>query len=339
MIINCLSCHAQMKRCTRRHRCRTCARDHYCMNCPDCPTSLCTKERSARPTRSGLQWWHLAHAPRIITSRPPATRAAESCPRAPIEQRNHVYNKLLRACGLSLSVTRRVGLRARGLSNAAIDAGLYVDTPTPVQGDEIAVMLASDDLRGVPGFYQQGDRACMVRCRPGFFVPYRDEHGCIQAMQYRLDEPCAKRKYVWLSSNPELTDDAGRQLYPFGTSSGAPVHHAYHYLLAAADELIVTEGALKADVIAYFTQAPVVGIAGVSNFGRDFATHLKSCAPSLRRIFVAYDRDLIEKREVRHAFKGLCELLLVLMPCPAITRIIGATGFGLRSMNISSCRC
>ena len=95
----------------------------------------------------------------------------------------------------------------------------------------------------------------MVRCRPGYFVPYRDERGRIQALQVRLDSPLTgKAKYLWLSS-------AGRD---GGASSGAPVHHAQHHLLADAEEVTVTEGALKADVIGFLTQAPVIGVTAAT---------------------------------------------------------------------------
>ncbi len=62
---------------------------------------------------------------------------------------------------------------------------------------------------------------------------------------------------------------------------------------------------MKADVIAYLANSPVIGIAGVSSFGADFATRLKESFPNLRRVAIAYDRDLLEKREVYDALLRL----------------------------------
>jgi Domain of unknown function (DUF3854) len=195
-----------------------------------------------------------------------------------------------------LSHQHREKLRRRGLSDLAIERNGYCSTPAPEHAEQIARAFDWPRLAGVPGFYRAGVCARMVRCASGFFVPYRDEHGRIQAMQYRLDEPLnGKTKYLWLSS---------RQC-----SSGAPAHHAYHHLLADVEEVTVTEGALKADVIAHFTQAPVVGIAGVSTFGADFATHLRMVAPALRTVIVAFDMDMLQNCAVRAALETLTRQL------------------------------
>ena len=277
-------------------KCPVCEHRDNCAVSEDRRIAFCRRVRSAKPGRGG--WTH------ILTNDPPLTRMvraqpAKQTPLASIEQRHTAYVTLLRE-HLVCAAGHAQKLEARGFSEFERERNAYRSTPPLAFADNIARSLDWRGLAGVPGFYREDGRWRMVNCRAGFFVPYRDERGRIQAMQYRLDEPLhGKTKYLWLSS-------ADR---PGGASSGAPVHHAYHHLLAEADEITISEGALKSDVIAYLTQQPVIGIAGVATFGADFAAHLHECAPRLRRVIVAYDRDLVEKKEVRHALTQLCAQL------------------------------
>jgi len=292
MIPTCLNCHAKMLRCTRRLLCLVCERDHFCLVCPAGCVSICTKKPSARQLPSGMGWWHI-HRRDSFISAPPRKTQPEVTPhaRASIAHRHDVYVSLLRE-HLVLAAEHRAKLRERGFSDFAIERNGYRSTPTPEYAEWIARALDWRGLEGVPGFYRVSDYWRMVRCYAGYFVPYRDERRRIQAMQYRLDEPLdGKTKYLWLSS---------RQC-----SSGTPLHHAGHHLLANCDELLVTEGALKADLIHFFTSYAVVAVAGVSCFGADFAAHLRAVAPALRSVIVAYDMDLLTKREVRAALEAL----------------------------------
>ena len=274
-------------------KCPVCGHRDNCAVSQDRCICFCRRVRSDKPGRGG--WLHILNdAPvevvRVVTTpRPVVVRAG-------IEHLHCVYDALLRE-HLVLTPEHVTNLRARGLSDFAIKHNCYRSTLT-VDSDEtaeraerIGQALARLGLVGVPGFQCKRGVWGMVRTWPGFFVPYRDERGWIQAMQYRLDEPFGTTKYLWLSS-PEC-------------SSGAPVHHAYYHLLADAEEVTITEGALKADVIAHFTQAPVIGIAGVSTFGAGFSAHLRTVAPRLRSVVVAYDMDLLVKSEVLRALESL----------------------------------
>lgn len=138
----------------------------------------------------------------------------------------------------------------------------------------------------------------MVRTGPGFFVPYRNEHGMIEGLQLRRFPYEGKDKYLWLSSKDK----------PAGASSGSPVHFASSHLLTSADEVVITEGALKADVAAYLSGAPVIA-AGVSNFGERFAARLRISFPNLRRAVIAFDRDLANNAQVYRALLHLCRQL------------------------------
>jgi hypothetical protein len=209
---------------------------------------------------------------------------------------------------LTLRPEHRTCLRARGLGDKWINASGYRSTPrTAAERDSVAEQVAPylESFGGdVPGFYHDGRRWRMVFCAPGFLIPARDEHGSIQALAYRLDAPRDGAKYVWLSTNPEAEDDNGRQKYPRGASSGAPFHFANRVAMWDAEELTITEGTLKADVIAALSGLPVVGVAGVNNT-RGLAVRLRAHLPRLRRIAVAFDKDVLTKPQVTGALERL----------------------------------
>lgn len=156
---------------------------------------------------------------------------------------------------------------------------------------------------GVPGFFKKG-RWEFVSTPPGILISARNEWGQIQALALRADNPRGGAKYIWLSTNPEAEDDHGRQKYPLGGASGAPIHFANRPALWTAEELIVTEGTLKADVIAALSGLPVVGVPGVNNT-RGLAERLRRNFPRLRRVNVAFDKDVLDKPHVAAALERL----------------------------------
>jgi hypothetical protein len=217
------------------------------------------------------------------------------------------YHKLIREL-LSLRPEHAAALRARGLSDEWIKAQGCRSTPqTPTERERIVSVLGEylDAFGGgVPGFYHDGRRWQMVYTAPGYFIPARDECSLIRALAYRLDHPRDGMKYVWLSSNPDAQDDRGRQKYPRGASSGAPFHFANRPALWTAEGVVVTEGTLKADCIAALSGLPVVGVAGVNN-ARGLAARLRASLPQLRRVTVAFDKDVLTKHHVADALERL----------------------------------
>jgi putative toxin-antitoxin system antitoxin component (TIGR02293 family) len=53
-----------------------------------------------------------------------------------------------------------------------------------------------------------------------------------------------------------------------------------------ADEITITEGSLKAEIAAYLSRSPVVGVAGTGSIA-GLSGRLKANCPKLRRVFVA----------------------------------------------------
>jgi hypothetical protein len=226
----------------------------------------------------------------------PAAAPHAGVERAGVERRHAVYTALLHA--LTLSDEHLSALLHRGLSCVEIERLNFKSTLQ--RGTEAKItreLSQSFDLRGLPGFYQTAGkwRVAGTATASGFFIPYRDEQGNIEGLQIRRWPYTGSDKYIWLSSKDKL----------LGASSESPVHFARVDLLTGAEEVIITEGALKAGVIAYLSQSPVIAIAGVSNFRQDFATRIRASFPKLRQTIIAYDRDYIEKPQVYQALMRL----------------------------------
>ncbi len=273
-------------------KCPVCGRNDNCAVSDDRRIAFCRRVQSDHPGRGG--WTHILGDDSHVGVKPQVVSqpAGEQTDRAPIEHRDAIYSTLIRK-HLTLSYEHKQNLLARGMSEQEIARNGYVSTPDEHRASEIAADLSIYGLEGVPGFYKRDGEWRMAPTRSGYFVPHRDERGRIQGMQYRLDEPLGggKTKYLWLSSRD--------------CSSGAPVHFTYWHLLRDAREVTITEGALKADIAAFFLQSPVIGVAGVSSFGSRFAADLRRRAPRLQQVFIAYDRDLLDKPQVYDALMRL----------------------------------
>lgn len=286
-------------RVTRKHRCEVCGHPDWCGYSADGELAFCMRVSAG----SFMQAANGAYVHRLRESsgyvapiRKVVTPTVEQAELAPAEYVEGILATLL--CGyLSLKDEHRRALRARGLTDGEIRRLNFKSTPHPMAGDCIAQALSDFDLRGIPGFYFERGRWRMAHGGPGFYIPVRNAQGQLAGLQIRRDDYGDGRgKYRWFSSN-------GKH---HGVSGGAPVHHANWHLLAnGADQVLVTEGALKANVIACLSGLPVIGVAGVSNFGAGFAANLQTNFPAVREVVIAYDRDLMEKPQVYDALLRL----------------------------------
>jgi len=65
---------------------------------------------------------------------------------------------------------------------------------------------------------------------------------------------------------------------------------------------LITEGALKADVIAEVEQCAVIGLPGVLSFNSEtLSQQLNESLPELRTLIIVFDSDWREKKEVKKA--------------------------------------
>jgi hypothetical protein len=220
--------------------------------------------------------------------------------KAEADHLHSVYSFLLEEC---LKLNPEHGdqlLNRRCLSEATITVNLYASMPNQ---DALPMVCAAmherfkDDLNGVPGFYKDESGRWKIPPVKGLVIPVRDIHGRIVALQLRPDATW-KSKYLWFSTPPDK--------FPHGTSSGAPSHFSKPELARNSGFAIITEGALKADIITELSKKAVIGIAGVTSFDAEtFGFELEQALPELERIAIAFDSDWREKEPVRSGLKRM----------------------------------
>ncbi len=286
---------------TRRDPCPICGKPDNCRVTDDGTVAICARiaDGAFKTASNGAyfhrlrererEYWQPAYQP--PNPKPQSTET----PLAPLAYRNEVYSALLEE--LPLSRRHADDLLRRELHDTTAAYQLYATVPGQAEAEEITASLAARfDLRGVPGFYRMAGtwRLNLGDWHAGYFVPCRSLSRRIEALQIRRDE--SEPRYSWLSSVNK----------PDGITSGTPMHFAAPHRLKSGN-VIITEGALKAEVIAQFTTSGVIGLAGVSNIKAGFDAALKLLG--LQRVQIAFDADWRDKREVRFALKRLGQKL------------------------------
>lgn len=286
---------SRINRVTSKHRCEVCNHVDWCGYTDE--LILCSRQidytRFVKTTFGNGGAIHI-HRRKGVTAVPRSQFVdqqkgvgnSDSLPLADIEVRDGVYAALIRQY-LKRKVEHVKALHERGLDDGEINRLGIVSAPSKDEAKAIALDLSARfDVAGVPGFYKDGDEWKLVGMWPGYLIPYRDERGRIQALNYRRhdwkkgdDAP----KYIWLSSNPDK--------YSCGVKSGAPLHWSRPHLIPNVKELVVTEGAMKSDLCSFFLNAPFVAAAGVSNFGADFGSKIATIFPHIERVVIALDSD------------------------------------------------
>jgi hypothetical protein len=277
-------------RVSKKHPCEICHHHDWCTF--TLTTAFCARvsHGSFRTAKNG------AYMHRTDAQQPKAPvhrLASRNVPsRAEEERLDRVYRGLLSM--LSLSADHREDLRRRGLDDAFIDDRIYRSTPAEEKIRAIINKLEPFGLEGVPGFHKIGTEWQLVKIPSGMLVPVCSQEGLISGIQIRLENSFGNRKYLWLSSAHQLG----------GSSSGAPLHWSKPELISSAGDVLLTEGGLKGDVIAYFLGAPVIAAAGVALFGRNFGATLKMLYPDINAV-IALDSDWRRKLQVRAALIAL----------------------------------
>jgi conjugative relaxase-like TrwC/TraI family protein len=297
---------------TRSDPCRICKKKKWCSRREtDRNFVICKNVESDHPAKNGKGWVHILDGD--SSSRAPQTMQVKvevtQYERADISRRNEINNRLLSV--LRLNDRDRRNLIRRGLDEATIEKNGYKSVPTTLALEGVMRHFKAEDLRGIPGFFRQGERWRLNigewvskkddvthSFHQGFVVPVRDPEDRIVGLQIRrvevkTDEP----RYIWLSSSKKEE----------GTSSGAPIHYRNIEQARTTGQVILTEGALKADVAAYLLndKYAVIAVAGVSAFSDDFARQLREQIPELRQVVIAFDADAGRKKEVRDALERL----------------------------------
>ena len=219
-------------------------------------------------------------------------------PPASLEKRDATYRGLLAVS--ILSETHTVSLLNRGLTKEDIERNEYRSFPLR-DGTEVAQKLLSMgcDLEGVPGFFlNQNGKWQLRKYTSGILIPQRSINGLIQGFQIRLDTKSKDGiRYLSLSSKDLV--------------KGAPGKTYCHFRKGEKGykEIILTEGALKGDVISSLSGYSILSVPGVNS--RRYlpeALHILK-GKGLQRVAVAFDMDALTNIHVQEALEKVRELL------------------------------
>jgi len=214
---------------------------------------------------------------------------------APIDVRDKTYSLLLSHLGLR--DRHRKSLRERGLTDSQIDEFGYRSCPKNVDALAKKLLFDGATLDGVPGFYTENGNWSMVRTGSGILIPQRNSRNQIQGFQIRLDDVSSGAKYIALSSRDK----------PDGTGSRAFIH--FRSGARGCDTVVLTEGALKADVISALSGYSVLSVPGVNSLSLLPSALNSLLRQGMREIKIAYDMDAYENEHVLAAREKLVDML------------------------------
>lgn len=215
-------------------------------------------------------------------------------PATDVETRDKTYRTLFSL--LTLASDHRNNLLGRGLDNAAIERLGYRTTPT--FGHELIakkLIEAGCSLPGVPGFHRDDNgNWVLVDGARGIMTPVCDYLGRIQGVKIRRDN-VKRRKFRWLSSN-------NRQ-------DGCKAESWVHLVGPVREEIILTEGPMKADVIHHLTGQTVLAVPGANALAQLEQVLAELRKLGLRRIMTGFDMDYLSKWTVQNGYWELVCLL------------------------------
>jgi hypothetical protein len=241
-------------------------------------------------------WIHrLDGRPRPITPSLPAR--STSTARASDQDLDRVYRALLTE--LSLAPGHREQLERRGLVAVRIARAGYRSLPAACRAGllrRLRERFSDQLLLATPGVIVRDGphgRYLTLAGAPGLLIPARSAAGRVVGLIVRPDEPGLGGKYRWISSS-------GRG----GPSPGARVHVPAG--VGPFRRVVLTEGALKADVAHALSGRPIVGMPGPHVTNEAIATLQ---ALSATEVLLALDSDAATISHVARAqYEGLKRL-------------------------------
>lgn len=161
--------------------------------------------------------------------------------------------------------------------------------------------LGFQDFTGIPGFFKLGERWCLF-LTPGILIPTQNEKGQVVCFQVR--KSTGKLRYMTLS-NKSL---------PGTVQDGISRCHVTRNRASELPEncrIILTEGPLKADVIAALSEEPVIVLAiqGINNTSclDPVLKWLKK--NNVKTIYNCLDMDRLTNKNVRAGSVALRKLI------------------------------
>lgn len=318
---------SRYRRVSRKHPCLICGKPDWCSRTANDSISFCARTTSGADRLSRRGGWGVFYHDRSLLDnsfrqknepRQLCKKQTEEIALAPLEIRDFIYATLLRlspASGYEYLTTGQKGLRERGLENFE-DYGALPCSASERKDLAARIRLlfnqkfpsfVRENPRGlahVPGFWiNDFGEACLWLekdvCRPMLLIPYRNPWGKIQSCQIRFSGSINReqKRYLWLSL-PSM-QSAG---------SGTPIHYA-NWKDFGVDclnrPILITEGALKADVVTKFCPQFLI----IANSGIGCAHDLIARISRGKKVSLAFDNDYHEKPAV---IRQLSKLILVI---------------------------
>lgn len=309
--------------------CLICGKPDWCSRTADGTISFCARVTAGADRVSLQQGWGVFYHNRNLIGTPfqpnrePrnfSKKQQEEISLAPLEIRDFIYTSLLRLspAGNYRCLTVGIkGLSERGLQNFADYGGLPGSASARKDlAARLRILLNQTfpsfvrqnplGLRHIPGFWidEQGETHLWQNRdfpKPFLIIPYRSPMGMIQACQIRLTGEIKgnKKRYLWLSL-PTLNS----------VGSGTPLHFAGWKSFGQEDfqgqPLLVTEGALKADVVAQLRPDFFAIACGGVNCSHEIIVNISRGKP----LYLAFDGDWTDNPAVARALGKLLKLRL-----------------------------
>lgn len=272
-------------------RCPICGKPDWCMVSEDGKLALCQRVANDHPNKRG-GWWHsLSDEPIHHIEKKKRKEKAS------LYQLDIVYRTILKS--FPLSDKHRQDLRKRGLTDEEIYLHGYRTLPVERYQTikKIQHYFKDEALERIPGFCKREGKHgeyWWIQGGSGILIPVLslDQHLAIRVagLQVRLDDPTKNTKYLNLSTEG----------YKGGTSCGILTHVALPSELKTND-IWITEGTIKANVIQTRLQAPAIGFSGVAGW-HDVLDMIQKIHQKYNiqegNIIIAFDADYKEKKQV-----------------------------------------
>lgn len=282
--------------------CVICGKSDWCSVSEDRAFVICRRVGDARGRvkidRSGAEYWVYKVGDGDPIPRRPGSPAPIAA--ADADQTDAVYRLILKL--LRLRGDDRADLRARGLTDADIDANHYRSLPRTGRAAVITRLtqhFGEAVLLSVPGLVRrEGAHGSFLTLAgaEGVLVPVRNVRGLIVALKTRRRGSGAGGKYTYLSSK-----DRG------GPGPGSPVHVPRH-AGPRGDTVRLTEGELKADVATALDSRLTISVAGVGTWRQALPVLRELGARTCR---LAFDADVRTNPYVAAAMKSVALQLML----------------------------
>lgn len=237
-------------------------------------------------------------APRFIPQALALPPSLETEKRASAQQLHETYSALLGM--LTLTSTHRQSLRDRGLEDGEIDRLGYRSVPAVGQRRLAAELMgAGHALEGVPGFYlDERERWTLYTWRSGIIMPERDSAGRILGLQVRKDQ-AEKHKCYWITGAKQK----------LGAPHACGLHFARSQAAGQTGAAYLTEGIMKADIAAWFSDRCFLAVPGVSHYSA-VRNALPACRElGIHTVLMAFDMDMYENPAVANCFQTIRGIL------------------------------